>query len=235
MRLMRVRTALWLTLTGLVRRRIVLLLVFIVPTLFTGLVLLTTTDSPIQFLLPSIGDGLFVEVPQRDEGLVFVGLVAVGVLTAVLALYLVQHGKALPETVDPDRHLSEEGVADVKRVAAEAKSAGVSVSIIRHSGKARAAQTAELMQEALRPPEGIQVMEGLKPNDNVAQIADEIDPAENIMLVGHLPFMERFASLQITGDPEKPVVKFHPGGIVCLDRDEEGNWFIQWSLSLGID
>lgn len=90
MRLMQIRIALWLTLRGLVRRRIVLLLVFIVPTLFTGLVLLTTTDAPIQFLLPSIRDGLFVAVPQRDEGLVFVGLVAVGVLTAFLALDLVQ-------------------------------------------------------------------------------------------------------------------------------------------------
>ena len=152
-----------------------------------------------------------------------------------MALYLVQHGKALSETVDPERHLSEEGVADVKRVAAEAKSSGVSVSIIRHSGKARAAQTAELMQEALRPPEGVQAMEGLKPNDNVAQVADEIDPAQDVMLVGHLPFMEKLVSLLIIGDPEMPVVKFHQGGIVCLDRDEEGSWFVKWTLSPGID
>jgi len=88
--LTRLRTALWLTLKGLLRRRIVVLLVFIVPTVFTALILLTTGDLPIQFLLASIGDGLFVEVPQQDEGLVFVGIVSVGVLTAFLALDLVQ-------------------------------------------------------------------------------------------------------------------------------------------------
>ena len=90
MQLTRMRTALWLTLKALVRRRIVVLLVFIIPTLFTALILLTTADLPVRFLLASVGEGLSVEVPQRDEGLVFVGIVAVGVLTAFLALDLAQ-------------------------------------------------------------------------------------------------------------------------------------------------
>jgi hypothetical protein len=73
-----------------VRRRIVLLLLFLVPSLFSGLIVLTTTLRPIRFQLASLGDTVFVTVPQRHEGLVFICLTAVAVLTAFLALDLVR-------------------------------------------------------------------------------------------------------------------------------------------------
>ncbi|UCF39989.1 MAG: hypothetical protein JSW43_09630 [Gemmatimonadota bacterium] len=90
MRLRRLGTAWQLTLRGLLRRRIVLLLFFLVPSLFGGLIVLTTTSRPIQFQLASLGEAVFVTVPQRHEGLVFICLTAVGLLTAFLALDLVQ-------------------------------------------------------------------------------------------------------------------------------------------------
>lgn len=90
MRLKRLGTAWRLTLLSLIRRRIVLLLFFLVPSLFGGLIVLTTTSRPIQFQLGSLGDAVFVTVPQRHEGLVFICLTAVGLLTAFLALDLVQ-------------------------------------------------------------------------------------------------------------------------------------------------
>lgn len=79
-----------LTLLGLARRRIVLLLLFLIPTLFSSLILLTTTLRPIHFQLASLGEAMFVTVPQRHEGLVFICLTAVAVLTAFLALDLVR-------------------------------------------------------------------------------------------------------------------------------------------------
>ncbi len=90
MRLRQLGTAWSLTLRGLVRRRIVLLLLFLVPSLFSGLIVLTTTLRPIRFQLASLGDTVFVTVPQRHEGLVFICLTAVAVLTAFLALDLVR-------------------------------------------------------------------------------------------------------------------------------------------------
>ncbi len=148
-----------------------------------------------------------------------------------MALYLIQHGKSLPKDQDPDQSLSEEGIAETQQIAEIAKEKGVSVLQIRHSVKTRARQTAEIFARALNPPRGLQEINGIKPMDDVAKIAAGLDPAGNIMLVGHLPFMERMTAYLITGSIEKPVFKFQNSGIVCLDKDPETRaWVILWTL-----
>ncbi len=52
-----------------------------------------------------------------------------------MMLYLMQHGKAKPKEVDPERSLSDEGVEEVERVAAFLEKAGIKVAEIFHSGK----------------------------------------------------------------------------------------------------
>jgi phosphohistidine phosphatase len=65
----------------------------------------------------------------------------------------------------------------------------------------------------------------------VAEYAANIDPAEDIMLVGHLPFMERMTAFLITGSIDKPVFKFQNSGIVCMDKDlETKSWVVKWAL-----
>ncbi len=90
MRLRRLRVASVLTLRSLIRRRIVLIMLFLIPTLFSGIIILTTSQLEISFQLASLGEEFFVVVPQRHEGLIFICLVAVGLLSAFLALDLVQ-------------------------------------------------------------------------------------------------------------------------------------------------
>ena len=148
-----------------------------------------------------------------------------------MALYLIQHGKSLSKDQDPDQGLSAQGIAETERMAKLAKDAGVAVSQIRHSVKTRARQTAEIFAGALNPKQGIREVSGIKPLDDVAAYAANIDPAEDIMLVGHLPFMERMTAFLITGSIDKPVFKFQNSGIVCLDKDPEAQaWIIQWAL-----
>jgi phosphohistidine phosphatase len=148
-----------------------------------------------------------------------------------MALYLVQHGKSLPKNVDPDQGLSEEGVAETKRIADVAGSYGVKVSQIKHSGKTRAHKTAEIFASALNPAGGIEQVSGLKPLDDVSEFAGSIKSDADTMLVGHLPFMERMAAYLITGSIDKPVFKFQNSGIVCLDKDADtGSWVIVWTL-----
>ncbi len=148
-----------------------------------------------------------------------------------MALFLVQHGKSLSKDVDPDQGLSEEGVAETKRIAEVAKGYNVNVKGIRHSVKTRARTTAEIFAAALNPAEGIQEITGIKPMDDVVAITESIDSQANTMLVGHLPFMERITSFPITGSIENPVFKFQNSGIVCLDQDPETkSWFIKWTL-----
>jgi len=153
-----------------------------------------------------------------------------------MALYLVQHGKSLPAEKDPERGLSPEGIGEVERIAQVAKGYSIKVRQILHSGKERARGTAAIFEAALNPQEPMQAMEGLKPLDEVSEIVPVICAESDLMLVGHLPFMERLASYLVAGAAEKRIFKFQNGGIVCLDRESEpGEWFIKWALMPEID
>lgn len=148
-----------------------------------------------------------------------------------MALYLVQHGKSLPKEIDPEQGLSEEGASDVERIAGVAASYGVMVASIEHSGKKRARQTAQILASALNPEKGVGERSGLNPLDDVEAIAGNLRSEANLMLVGHLPFMERLASRLVTGSAERRIFKFQNGGIVCLDREPDApSWYIKWTL-----
>ena len=66
-----------------------------------------------------------------------------------MMLYLVQHGEALAESVDQRKSLSPAGTRDVQALGARCASYGISAREIVHSGKARAAQSAEILGQAL--------------------------------------------------------------------------------------
>ena len=148
-----------------------------------------------------------------------------------MALYLVQHGKSLPKDVDPEKGLSEEGIEEVEHIANVAKGYKIHVGCIRHSGKKRARQTAEIFENALKPAGGVQEISGLNPLDDVIEFSNTLGGREDHMLVGHLPFMERLTSYLITGSIDMPVFKFQNGGILCLNHDPETNsCLILWAL-----
>jgi len=148
-----------------------------------------------------------------------------------MALYLVQHGKSLSKEVDPQQGISEEGRADVDRIAAVARNYGIRVAEISHSGKQRALQTAEIFASAFDIPEKVTTRSGLKPLDDVVAFAATLNTRDDLMLVGHLPFMEKMTSHLITGDANKTVFKFQNGGIVCLEQSiDDRSWYIKWTL-----
>ncbi len=146
-------------------------------------------------------------------------------------LYLVQHGIPKPEEEDPERPLSDAGREEVQRVAECLRKAGIGVTQVFHSGKLRAKQTAEIFGDALKPAEGVSEAEGLKPLDDPKIWAEKIEGIQkDTMLVGHLPHMEKLASLLLCGSSEKKVVSFRMGGVVCLGRDEQG-WSLKWAIT----
>jgi phosphohistidine phosphatase len=151
-----------------------------------------------------------------------------------MGLFLVQHGKSLPKEVDPEQGLSDEGRAETMEIASAARDHGVRVARIVQSGKKRAAQTAEIFASVLQPADDVRKGEGLNPLDDVTAFAEKIASSEDLMLVGHLPFMERLASFLITGSADKPVIRFQNSGIVCLVKDAGADhWTIRWTLFPG--
>lgn len=148
-----------------------------------------------------------------------------------MKLYLIQHGEALPDELDPARPLSEAGETDVRNVAAFLAERDIAIAGIAHSGKLRARQTAELLAEALTPRPSVAERRRLNPNDPPEDLARELAKRqEDAMLVGHLPFMGRLVALLVSGQPHDDVVSFTPGSVVCLERAGAGRWSIAWML-----
>jgi len=149
-----------------------------------------------------------------------------------MALYLVRHGEAVLKEMNSDRPLSDRGLTEVRRVAERAAKKDLIITKIFHSGKMRAMQTASILQDYLKSASGIAETEGMNPKDDISGILPLIESEDNIMLVGHLPFLEKLASYLVTGNQDRRIVEFPTAGIVCLEKEQEkGPWKIRWRLT----
>jgi phosphohistidine phosphatase len=148
-----------------------------------------------------------------------------------MLLYLVQHGEAKREEEDPARGLTEKGIQDARNVSAYAQKLNVKASRIYHSGKTRAMQTAQILADHLNPEKGMSETDSLAPMDDPALWAKRIaGMSEDIMLVGHLPYLAKLAGLLLCGDKEKMFIDFKMGGIVCLKRFDDSRWAVGWMI-----
>jgi len=147
-------------------------------------------------------------------------------------IYLVQHGKPLPEEIDPERPLSDQGRLDVERLGDFLQRGGIHIARIFHSGKTRARQTAEILSSKLDPEAGPEEREGLAPMADASVIAQEIGKLqEDTMIVGHLPHLAKLCSILVTGSESKGIVTFQQGGVVCLRGDPPSKeWKIRWMV-----
>ena len=148
-----------------------------------------------------------------------------------MKLYLVQHGDAVGKDVDPERPLSAQGTRDVAALAAFLQEASVTVERLWHSGKLRARQSAELLAGQTLPGGAPEPISGIAPNDSVTAFARDADVWEqDTLVVGHLPFLARLVALLVTGDPDREVVSYRPGSVVCLERNATDGWAVRWML-----
>lgn len=140
-------------------------------------------------------------------------------------LYLVQHGQAKTENEDPERPLTNKGVDDVARVARHAvEQLGVRGTRVAHSGKTRARQTAEIWGGLLDTD--IEQADALAPNDDPTTWVERLNAdADDILLVGHLPHLARIAATLLTGVSDHSVIRFRQGGLVGLERSDQG-WVV---------
>lgn len=155
-----------------------------------------------------------------------------------MALYLVQHGISASKDIDPEKGLTIEGQTETERIASVAKGYNIGVKKIVHSGKKRAQQTATLYHDRLRLKTPLEKVPHINPLDDVRIFADTINPEVGLMVVGHMPYMQRLVSYLTTGSEEGKIYQFQNSGIVCLDKGDGAgstfDWFIRWTLNPNI-
>lgn len=132
----------------LLRSRIALILLFVVPTLFFGIVALTTTDRLVGFRLAALDDEPLIQVGERRQALIFMGLAAVGLLTSFLALNLMQRGAAA------NRRLVLAGYRPAELILAKLLTLGVVVLLV-------AAYVAVLLRLFFAPTHFVLMLVGL--------------------------------------------------------------------------
>ena len=93
----------------------------------------------------------------------------------------------------------------------------------------RAIQTAQIISKFISCPE-IRERNDLNPLDSVSKFLEEIKSLnKNLMVVGHLPFLEKLAALLLTGTENYKIVAFKNSGIVCLEYTDA--WKIAWIIT----
>lgn len=147
-----------------------------------------------------------------------------------MKVYLVRHGDALDAAENPDRPLSDAGRADIERLTAYLKTQALRVEATMHSTKLRARETAEMLHSALKG--SLEEHAGIGPNDDPVTVAADLrtGPEEDLCFVSHLPFVSQLASELLAGN-QSVAFNFETGGILCLERESTGRWWVNWFLS----
>ena len=158
-----------------------------------------------------------------------------------MKLCVVQHAESRPKEEDPARPLTDAGVDAINRVAGFLRHAeAVPVSEIRHSTKLRARQTAERLAEGLGLTVPVREVANLEPLADIGPLADALNTeAKDVILVGHLPHLNRLASRLVCGDERAEAFQFQQGGVLCLARREEtaegaSRWVVEWMVVPGL-
>lgn len=141
-----------------------------------------------------------------------------------MKIYLVRHAHPVEPDVDADRPLSQRGRAEARLIAEHLAQRGdVNPVLIMHSGQMRSAQTAQILEQHLHPAGGNQPMPGLDPGDDT--VAWEIDLAtfdEDMMIVGHMPFIGRLVFDLCRGRTGGWHPLFGTSEVACLERVSDG-------------
>lgn len=140
-----------------------------------------------------------------------------------MQLYLMQHGQALSEEVNPEQPLSRAGIATIQSSAAALKRLGLTFTAIVCSPKRRAHQSAALVAEAVRYPySDIGESDTLKPHaapGEALAYLRELPENDVVLVVGHLPALTRLIQLLLGLNGELPLRIAH-GGLTRLDCRE---------------
>jgi phosphohistidine phosphatase len=142
-------------------------------------------------------------------------------------LYILRHGIAVePGTAayakDADRPLTPKGERKLGQIAEALEDLGISFDLILSSPFLRARQTAELVAEALKNRKQLSLSDELTPHGNPKKLIEfiqHVQPApNNVLLVGHEPYLSEFISWLLVGNSTLSVI-MKKGGLCKLSAE----------------
>ena len=142
-------------------------------------------------------------------------------------LILVHHGDAVGPDVDPQRPLSPNGRLAVEGLASSAAARGVKPTVIWHSGKLRAKQTAEAFWRACNPFAEFSATRDLQPEDSPDWMRDRLRAeSRDVLIAGHYPHLPGLLAKLVPGSRAFP-----KNGVVALVSEDDGEtWIEEWRL-----
>ena len=144
-----------------------------------------------------------------------------------MKVFLVHHADAVGPEVDSRRPLSPLGERQAAQAAAEAAARGARPTVVWHSGKLRARQTAQEFWRACNALAEFKASADLQPDDPPSRIRDRLrGETRDILLAGHFLHLPRLLTLML-GTP----AAFPHHGVVALESDDQGEtWQELWRL-----
>jgi phosphohistidine phosphatase len=149
-------------------------------------------------------------------------------MSAKKKVLLVRHGESTPTIENPQRPLAISGRQHAERMASWLEGCGYEVDKIVHSSKLRAKQTAKVFGSRMGVHAAhVREIEGITPHDDPAPVAQMIEQeGVSVLVVSHLPFLNRLASLMLSGDPHQLQFQFSDAGALILAK-VAGGWRIE--------
>ena len=144
-------------------------------------------------------------------------------------LYILRHGIAVePGTPgyenDSERPLIPKGERRLRSAAAAMDKLELSFDLILSSPFLRAKQTAEIVASGLKLKKRLEFFDGLFPGGNpraLIHALNELKPAlENVLLVGHEPYLSRLISLLVSVGADATAIEIKKGGLCKLEVGE---------------
>ena len=153
-----------------------------------------------------------------------------------MKLYLMRHGEAVSDHVDPERPLSDRGKAQTVSVAAYLRKNGSKLQEVWHSNKLRAKETAEGLVRTMGLSLACQERPGLTPDDPAGPVADILQeyaikhPRGALILVSHLPFLPNLVEILLSGKTKPSRIRFAEAGALCLNYGTDDAWSLDWVI-----
>ncbi len=139
-------------------------------------------------------------------------------------LYILRHGIAVERGApgyakDADRPLTSEGERKLRAIGEAMQKLELSFDLILSSPYVRARQTAEIVADVLKARKKVEYSDSLVPDGSTRELVESLirlrPVPEDIMLVGHEPYLSGLVSLLVSGKEGLTVV-LKKGGLCKL-------------------